>query len=228
MFRRLKSAATFFLAITLTYSLTAFTSTAHTPLETDPPAGDAQSDACPKDPNLVSVAPLGRSDLEASSSKMENLTAKSPEVTASAANELEVSGGSERKYVDGHTVTTVAGYVGGKPVAMSTMTTATTPQKQYVSLFELPTAAQPEQQPKDLLAGSGLSETEVPAGYYAKTCASYNGSCLRDLLNSGCGSGPCGFLFWNTYLLGGCLAEYCYVGSQKCCTRWVDSWHEYG
>lgn len=34
-------------------------------------------------------------------------------------------------------------------------------------------------------------------------------------------------LSWNSWALGTCLAAYCCVGTQYCCTGWVQTWHEY-
>lgn len=135
-----------------------------------------------------------------------------------------MSGGGTRHDTDGHSITTVSTYINNKPVIFSSLTTPGDVHAKHISLLDV---SDPNT-PLDLLNGANMKTSSLPSGYYAKTCADYDGACLRDLVNSGCDAGPCAFLFWNTYAFGTCLAGTCYVGTQMCCTRWEDTWHEHG
>lgn len=58
-------------------------------------------------------------------------------------------------------------------------------------------------------------------GRAARFCLSRYRS--RTAFYDGVGSG----LSWNSWALGTCLAAYCCIGTQYCCTRWVQTRHEY-
>ena len=184
------------------------------------------SSSCGDDADVVSVERMDRAALEQASTVMKKVIGESAAFSSDA--DFELVGGSTRTYVTGDSVMSVAGYVEGRSVLLSVIESAGSDDVAGVSLVEVSESTENgDATVTDLLAGSPSADEEQFAGYYAETCASYDGDCLRKLLESGCSAGTCAFLFWNNWALGTCLAAYCYVGTQYCCTRWVQSWHEY-
>ncbi|MDU0349195.1 hypothetical protein [Actinomyces sp. MRS3W] len=167
----------------------------------------------------TTATPLTRSGLEEAAGLATDLLAES-----GRSGEVMYTYGYTKAEAD-QVTNTVHLVINGEEALLTTVSAQADERPAAVSLTALPEPGASEGE--DLLADSALPTMAEPAGYYSQTCSNYNMTCLKNLLKNGCSAGACAFAFFNSYVAGSCLAIYCFVGTQKCCTKWVQSWHEY-